>query len=156
MSNSDRSGWSCCTSLYPQQLVLRSSSIQLIPILPRPYPETYWRRVAASGCGFTSCTRAPTATSIRPLQPWPNCEFGGLVIGADPFLTGRMELLAALALRHALPAIFQYHDYAAAGGLVSYGGSVTNFRTKPGSTPVGFSEAKSRRSCRSCRRRKLS
>ena len=50
---------------------------------------------------------------------------GGLVIGADPFLTGRMELLAALALRHAVPAIFQYHDYAAAGGLVSYGGSVT-------------------------------
>jgi putative ABC transport system substrate-binding protein len=51
---------------------------------------------------------------------------GGLVIGADPFLTGRMELLAALALRHAVPAIFQYRDYAAAGSLVSYGGSVTD------------------------------
>jgi putative tryptophan/tyrosine transport system substrate-binding protein len=51
---------------------------------------------------------------------------GGLVIGADPFLTGRIELLAALALRHAVPAAFQYHEYAAAGGLMSYGGSVTD------------------------------
>jgi putative ABC transport system substrate-binding protein len=51
---------------------------------------------------------------------------GGLVIGADPFLTGRIELLAALAPRHAVPAAFQYHEYAAAGGLMSYGGSVTD------------------------------
>ncbi len=57
---------------------------------------------------------------------------GGLVIGADPFLTGRMELLAALALRHAVPAIFQYHEYAAAGGLVSYGGSVTDSSRQAG------------------------
>ena len=34
--------------------------------------------------------------------------------------------LAALALRHAVPAIFQDHEFAAAGGLISYGGSGTD------------------------------
>jgi putative tryptophan/tyrosine transport system substrate-binding protein len=49
---------------------------------------------------------------------------GALLIVADPFLLGRSEQLAALALRHAVPAIFQDHEFAAAGGLMSYGGSV--------------------------------
>jgi putative ABC transport system substrate-binding protein len=50
----------------------------------------------------------------------------GLVISsADPFFTNRTNQLAALALRHALPAIYQYPEFATAGGLVSYGGSIT-------------------------------
>jgi len=50
-----------------------------------------------------------------------------LVIGsADPFFTSRAEQLAALALRHAVPAIYQFREFAAAGGLVSYGGRVTD------------------------------
>jgi putative ABC transport system substrate-binding protein len=49
----------------------------------------------------------------------------GLVISSDPFLTSRIEQLAALALRHAVPAIFQY-EFAAAGGLMSYGASITD------------------------------
>jgi putative ABC transport system substrate-binding protein len=54
---------------------------------------------------------------------------GGLVVGNDPFFTTRSEQLAALALRHAVPAIFQYHEFAAAGGLMSYGGNLTdNYR----------------------------
>jgi ABC-type uncharacterized transport system substrate-binding protein len=51
---------------------------------------------------------------------------GGLVIGTDPFFTNHSEQLAALALRHAVPAIYVYHEYAAAGGLMSYGGSFTD------------------------------
>jgi ABC-type uncharacterized transport system substrate-binding protein len=51
----------------------------------------------------------------------------GLVIAsADPFFTGRREQLAALALRHAVPAIYQYREFAAAEGLMSYGGSITD------------------------------
>jgi putative tryptophan/tyrosine transport system substrate-binding protein len=51
---------------------------------------------------------------------------GGLVIGTDPFFTNHSEQLAELALRHAVPAIYVYHEYAAAGGLMSYGGSFTD------------------------------
>jgi putative ABC transport system substrate-binding protein len=49
---------------------------------------------------------------------------GGLVIGGDPFFTGRQEQLAALALRHAVPTVYENHEFAAAGGLMSYGGSL--------------------------------
>ena len=47
------------------------------------------------------------------------------MIGADPFLQGRGEQLAALALRHGLPASAQLREFVAAGGAMSYGGSIT-------------------------------
>ena len=49
----------------------------------------------------------------------------GLVIGTDPFFNTRSEQLAALGIRHAVPMIYQYRAFAAAGGLMSYGGSFT-------------------------------
>jgi putative tryptophan/tyrosine transport system substrate-binding protein len=47
-----------------------------------------------------------------------------LVIATDAFFNGQAKRLAALTLRHALPAIYQYGDFTAAGGLMSYGGSI--------------------------------
>jgi putative tryptophan/tyrosine transport system substrate-binding protein len=47
-----------------------------------------------------------------------------LVIGDDTLFTGHTEQLAALALRHGIPAIFQFREFAAAGGLLSYGPSL--------------------------------
>ena len=49
----------------------------------------------------------------------------GLVLGADPFLSNRREQVVALASRHALPAIDQQREFAEAGGLMSYGPSIT-------------------------------
>ena len=46
-----------------------------------------------------------------------------LVIGTDGYFVGQSEKLAALSVRHAMPTIFQDREFAAAGGLVSYGGS---------------------------------
>ena len=57
---------------------------------------------------------------------------GALVIGSDAFLTSRSEQLAALALRHALPAVYQYPEFTAAGGLMSYGGSLTELFRRAG------------------------
>jgi putative ABC transport system substrate-binding protein len=51
---------------------------------------------------------------------------GGLVIAGDGLFVSRSEQLAALALRHAVPAIFQFREFAAAGGLMSYGGNRTD------------------------------
>jgi putative ABC transport system substrate-binding protein len=48
-----------------------------------------------------------------------------LVIANDPFFIDRIELLAALTVRHAVPAIFVYREFVAAGGLISYGSSLT-------------------------------
>ena len=51
---------------------------------------------------------------------------GGLVIGSHAFFTARSEQLAALAVRHAVPTVYAYREFVAAGGLASYGGSVTD------------------------------
>ena len=51
---------------------------------------------------------------------------GGLVIANDGLFLSRAEQLGALTLRHAVPAIFQHREFAAAGGLMSYGGSSTD------------------------------
>jgi len=51
---------------------------------------------------------------------------GGLVVGTDAFFTSRTEKLAALTLRYRIPTIYQWREFVAAGGLMSYGGSSTD------------------------------
>ena len=51
---------------------------------------------------------------------------GGLVISPDPLFFDHSEQLAALASRQAVPTISPYREFAVAGGLVSYGGSITD------------------------------
>jgi putative ABC transport system substrate-binding protein len=54
---------------------------------------------------------------------------GALMINPNLLFNTRSEQLAALTVRHAVPAIFQFREFAAAGGLMSYGGSITdNYR----------------------------
>jgi putative tryptophan/tyrosine transport system substrate-binding protein len=50
-----------------------------------------------------------------------------LIIGPGTFFSARSEQLAALTVRHAVPAVFQYRPFAAAGGLLSYGSSETEY-----------------------------
>ena len=49
-----------------------------------------------------------------------------MISGTDTFLISRSEQLAALSVRHAVPTIFQFREFAASGGLMSYGGSITD------------------------------
>jgi putative ABC transport system substrate-binding protein len=50
----------------------------------------------------------------------------GLVIGADALFNSRSEQLAALTIRHAVPAIYQFHEFVSAGGLMSYGTTIVD------------------------------
>jgi putative ABC transport system substrate-binding protein len=50
-----------------------------------------------------------------------------LVIGSDLFFTSRSGQLAALTIRHAVPSIYQFREFALAGGLMSYGGNSTDW-----------------------------
>jgi putative tryptophan/tyrosine transport system substrate-binding protein len=64
-----------------------------------------------------------TATQLRT---------AGLVIGPDFFFNSRIEQLAALAVRHALPAVYQWREFTAAGGLLSYGSSIADVYRQAG------------------------
>jgi len=52
---------------------------------------------------------------------------GALVIGPDNLFTAHSEQLAMLTVRHALPAVYEFRKFAAAGGLMSYGSSETEY-----------------------------
>jgi putative tryptophan/tyrosine transport system substrate-binding protein len=51
---------------------------------------------------------------------------GALLVCASPFFNNRREQLVVLAARHALPTIYEWRDFAAAGGLMSYGTSLAD------------------------------
>jgi putative tryptophan/tyrosine transport system substrate-binding protein len=51
---------------------------------------------------------------------------GALFVGSDPFLFSQRERIVALATRHALPAIYASREFATAGGLMSYGTSLSD------------------------------
>ncbi len=67
---------------------------------------------------------------------------GALMIAPDPFFTGRSERLAALALRYALPAAYEFHPFSAAGGLLSYGGDIAEAYRLAGDLHWASSEGK--------------
>jgi putative ABC transport system substrate-binding protein len=51
---------------------------------------------------------------------------GGLVIGGDALFNSRIKQLAALTIQHAVPTVYQWREFVAAGGLLSYGSQVTD------------------------------
>ena len=51
---------------------------------------------------------------------------GGLVVGGEQLFTSHIERLATLTVRHAVPAAYQWREFAAAGGLLSYGSDITD------------------------------
>jgi putative tryptophan/tyrosine transport system substrate-binding protein len=80
---------------------------------------------APLGCSSTSCTRAPNTILIPIFATLSAVKAGALVISVDPFFNTWSERLAQLASRYAVPAIYSYPEFTAAGGLMSYGGSFT-------------------------------
>jgi putative tryptophan/tyrosine transport system substrate-binding protein len=53
-------------------------------------------------------------------------RISGLLVNPDPYFDTRRERIIAFAAQHRLPAIYQFREYATAGGLISYGPSITD------------------------------
>jgi ABC-type uncharacterized transport system substrate-binding protein len=99
-------------------------------VAPGPTAETLSRDVqaAARTLGLqTHIVHASTPGDLDEVFPaLVQRRVGGLVIGTGGLFNARSEQIAALALRYALPTIYQYREFAAAGGLMSYGGSLVD------------------------------
>ena len=82
--------------------------------------------VAARGIGkevviFNASSDAEIETAFVKIA---QARSGVLLVGADPFFNSRRGLITALAARHAIPAIYEFREFAEAGGLISYGTSL--------------------------------
>ena len=68
------------------------------------------------------------ASTDRDLEPafaaFSQQHVGAVLVGISNFYSRHIEQLAALAARHALPAVFPFREFALAGGLISYGSSL--------------------------------
>jgi putative ABC transport system substrate-binding protein len=70
---------------------------------------------------FNASTDAEIETAFANIV---QARSGALLVGADPFFNSRRGLIVALAARHAIPAIYEFREFADAGGLISYGTSL--------------------------------
>jgi putative ABC transport system substrate-binding protein len=95
--------------------------------------EPFVRGLQAEAGGLGLQLQIVNASTEQDLDKVPaelvQSRAGGLVIMSDQFFSSRIERRAALTIRQAMPAIYQYHPFVNAGGLVSYGPSQTdNYR----------------------------
>jgi ABC-type uncharacterized transport system substrate-binding protein len=98
------------------------------PTGPNAQPQSRELQAAAQALGLHS--HVLHASSERDFDTvfasLLQLQAGGLVIATDGLFIGRGEQLGALTVRHRVPAIFQYREFAAGGGLMSYGGSLAD------------------------------
>jgi putative ABC transport system substrate-binding protein len=95
-----------------------------------PLAETVAKDVQVAATALGLQLRVLHASTDRDMDVvftrLPQIQAGALVIGTDPFFTSHAEQLGAMSLRHAMPTIYQYREFVAAGGVMSYGGSITD------------------------------
>jgi putative tryptophan/tyrosine transport system substrate-binding protein len=107
--------------------LLPAKKVALLINPANPNTETLMREqyaIAAHSLGVQlHVLKASTESEIDEAVAAVSVEARSLVIGADPLFNSRSEQLAALALRHGVPAVYQYREFTAAGGLMSYGAS---------------------------------
>ena len=107
------------------------------------------------GLQLMSWMPAPKAKSTQPSRPLStarrraHCQ-------RRPVSHNQRDQIVALAARHAVPAIYGLREFAAAGGLMSYGTELADAIVKSASTPAEFSRARNRPTYRSSSRRSSS
>src|SRR5215468_10151384 len=111
------------------ELVPTASVVALLVNPTNPNAETNTKEMQAAAHTLGLDLHILNAGTERDFDPafakLIQMRAGGLVIGADNLFVSRTEQLAALALRYKVPTIYQFRDFAVAGGLLSYG---TDFR----------------------------
>jgi putative tryptophan/tyrosine transport system substrate-binding protein len=108
-----------------KEVVPRATAVALLvnPANPNAEPDTKETQIAAAALGLVLHV-APVARE-RDLEAvfatFDTRKIGGVVVDADSLLLDNREQLAALAARHAIPAIYDRREFLTAGGLMSYG-----------------------------------
>jgi putative ABC transport system substrate-binding protein len=109
------------------ELIPKGALIGVLINPTRPYAESDTREMQSAARSLGRQIRVLHASTEQEIETAfatsRQLQAGGLVIGADPFFTSHNDQIAALCIRHAVPTIFLYREFVAAGGLMSYGSS---------------------------------
>ena len=112
------------------ELVPKATVIAMLANPTSPYFELETRDVLDAARGFglqVHVLKANTEGGIdAAFATLVQQRVGALLISGDPYFDSQRDKLVALAARHAVPAIYQWREFAALGGLMSYGSSITN------------------------------
>src|SRR5262249_18978095 len=111
--------------LLPNADVLALLVNPTAPVLAEPQKREVLSAARALGIDLQVLNASTEQDFDRIFAKLTELRAGGLVIGADGFFTSQAKQLAALTVQHAVPAIYQWREFAAAGGLMSYGPNVT-------------------------------
>jgi putative ABC transport system substrate-binding protein len=110
------------------QLVPTATVVGLLINPKNPTAESVTRDLQAAatslGLEFKVLHASTEAEIDQAFMTFRQTRAGVLVVGADTLFAARGEHLGALAVRHSVPTIFQYREFAAAGGLAGYGGGI--------------------------------
>jgi len=111
------------------QLVPAASTIALLINPNNPNAALLTKELQAAARTFGLSLLVLQASADRDLDAafatMARLRAEGLLISPDPYFIQQSPRIASLALRQAIPAMFQYREFAAAGGLISYAGNRT-------------------------------
>jgi len=99
------------------------------PVSPA-FAEPLSRQLQATARDFGLELHVLQASTERDLEAvfasMAQLPAGAMLIASDPFLNSHSKEIAALALRYAMPTMHQFREFPVAGGLMGYGGSITD------------------------------
>ena len=118
------------------ELVPKAAVIGVLVNQTNPNTETVSKSVEAAARALGLEIYTVNATTERDIDTAfaaiVQRGVGALLVGNDPFFTDRRDQLVALAARYALPALYSLRESVVAGGLVSYGNSITDAHRQAG------------------------
>jgi putative ABC transport system substrate-binding protein len=118
------------------ELVPKAAVIALLVNSNNPNAETDTNEVQAAALVLGLQIHVLNATTERDIDAafasLAQLHVQALLIHADAFFDSRRDQFAALTVRHRVPTIYQYREFAAAGNLITYGASLTDNYRKAG------------------------
>jgi len=135
------------------ELVPSATRVALLVNPANPNAQTLSRELRGAGRILGIEIHVVHASSERELDAAfvtaHEMRLGALVIGTDALFNSRSHQLAKLAAQYALPAIHTMREFAVAGGLMSYGGGLTDATARSAFMPAAFSKVRDQPTCRS-------
>ena len=113
--------------LLPKATIIAALVNPTNPALDEPYLRALEAPAVALGLQLRVLNASTEHDFDKVFATVAQLRADALVISPDVFFNTKIEQLAALSLRHAVPAISQYRPFAAGGGLISYGSDETEY-----------------------------